>query len=684
MQTNEVNTQLLYSTTPTCKVNSVTVACTQDSSNSKLLYVTVGSNFTASTTLTVSVTSITLTRSIDPPGSIKVNSLEVSGTTNYLISTCTFTPNVNSQPNLINNAKLVINDNGISSQRLNVATSFTVSFQPTNLLMTGDYIVVTIPTSDWTFKGTQVVVTNVASISSMTGSLCSDSNLFCSNYNSDSNKIRIDDKTGTAFPSASTISFTFPSSVYVSTKSWAASYSTLTFNTYTKTNYSIDSSINSTSNTAAFALACPNTTSFHCKTCDSAGLCLSCYQTGDGVDTTWNFQAYFFRQSTGECVTSCGVQYYNSSNFCILCTAPCYSCTDGTTNSCTSCIAPTVKVNTSCASSCTPGYFNSSGVCMQCTSPCSTCVNTSTTCQSCNNGSYLNGTNCASSCSGLTGYFADNSTWTCTQCSSNCTNCSLSSSNCTACASGYFFVSGTSGTCTQSCPSGTAKLSSTVCTCDYTKCKTCSGTTTTCTSCDINLYLLNNVCNSSCGSGYYGNSSSVCVACTSNCTTCAASGCSACATSTYLYNNLCYPTCPSGTTQSTFTCIACSFGCEVCISSTVCTNCSSIYYIQINSDSTTSCVGSCSGSTPYIRGTKCVSSCYPTEVVENGYCVTSSNGGSSGSSSANSSLVSSSSKIIPMPVTIGLFTLTSVTVVSKITFHSTIVWASLSAFGGIC
>jgi len=280
---------LLYSTTPTCKVNSINVACSKDFTNSKLLYITVGSNFTANTNITVSVTNITLTRSMDPPGSIRVNSIEVSSSTNYLISTCTFSPNANSQQNLINNARLTINDNGISSQRLNVGTSFTVSFQPTNLLVTGDYIVVSIPTSDWTFKGTQVVVTNVASISSMTNSLCTDSNLFCSNYNNDSNKIRIDDKTGTAFPSNSNISFTFPSSVYVSTKSWATTYSTLTFNTYTKTNYSIDSSINSTSNTAAFSLACPNTASFHCKTCDSGGLCLSCYQTGDGVDTTWNF-----------------------------------------------------------------------------------------------------------------------------------------------------------------------------------------------------------------------------------------------------------------------------------------------------------------------------------------------------------------------------------------------------------
>ena len=59
------------------------------------------------------------------------------------------------------------------------------------------------------------------------------------------------------------------------------------------------------------------------------------------------------------------------------------------------------------------------------------------------------------------------------------------------------------------------------------------------------------------------------------------------------------------------------------------------------------------------------------------------NGGSNTNSSTNNTLTSSTSKIIPMPVTIGLFTLASVAVVSKITFHATIVWASLSAFGGI-
>lgn len=187
-----------------------------------------------------------------------------------MISNQTFQPKTNTQANLINNAKLAINDNGISATRLNQNTSFTLSFQPTNLLTTGDYIVVSIPSSDWN------------NIATMAGSLCTNSNVFCSNYNSDSYKIRIDDKTGTAFPAVSNITVTFGSNVYVSTKNWADTYSLLTFNTYTKTNASIDSSTNSTSNSAAFTLACPNTSTFHCKTCDSSGFCQSCYQQGDG------------------------------------------------------------------------------------------------------------------------------------------------------------------------------------------------------------------------------------------------------------------------------------------------------------------------------------------------------------------------------------------------------------------
>ena len=315
---------------------------------------------------------------------------------------------------------------------------------------------------------------------------------------------------------------------------------------------------------------------------------------------------------------------------------------------------------------------------MQCTSPCSTCVNTSTTCQTCNNGSYLNGTSCVGNCNGMTGYFADNVTWTCNKCSINCTNCSLSSSNCTSCALDYFFVSGTSGSCSKSCPSGTVKVNSTLCSCDYTKCKTCAITITTCTSCDVGLFLLNGACGTTCGQGYYANNF-ICIACSSNCINCTSTTCFACNSSAiHLYNNICYSTCPVATTASPTSCITCPQGCAVCTSSTMCTSCFSIYYLQVNSDLTTSCVGKCSGSTPYAEGSKCVSVCTPPSIENSGFCI-SNNSNNSGS---NGNIVSSSSKILPMPITIGLFILASLTLVSKLNFQATIIWASLSAFGG--
>ena len=303
--TNNVNTQLLFITSNvSCTVNSNSVNCTKDLSNSKLLYVTVGNTYSAGTTLSVIVSSVILTRSLEPPGNITVSTFEVSGGISYLISTCTFTPANNSKPDLINIANLIINDNGISSARLNTPISFTLSFQPKNLLTTGDYIVVSIPRSDWIFKTTAVVVTDVNAISTMNGSLCSSSNVFCSNHNNDSNLIRVDDKNGTAFPANTNISFTFPSTIFASTKYWEDSYSNLSFNTYSKAHYSIDSSsVNSTSNKAAFTLACPNTNTSHCKTCNSTGFCLSCYQPGEGLEPGWNYAGFNIRQSTGECVS---------------------------------------------------------------------------------------------------------------------------------------------------------------------------------------------------------------------------------------------------------------------------------------------------------------------------------------------------------------------------------------------
>ena len=537
---------------------------------------------------------------------------------------------------------------------------------------------VTVP-SEWTNIQSSMVVVNVSQISTQTGSLCTDSTVFCSNYLSDSHKIRIDDKTGSAFPSVSNLSFTLASTTFASPKNWLATYSTFSFATYTNLSFGIDASSSSTANTAYFYLACPNSTTFHCKTCNSSGFCSACYQTGDGYDATFNFGGFVVRQSTGECVDSCGANYFNSSNFCVQCTSPCFGCLDSTTTSCTSCIAPTVLNNSQCLANCPSGYYNNSGVCSLCTSPCSTCSGLATNCTACINTTYLNGNTCGNDCTGVTGTFADNSTWTCAACITNCSSCSISASNCTACSSTYFLTG--SNICTQNCPTGTAKENSTSCTCNFTVCATCVLTINTCLTCSPGLVLLNSSCLSTCGTGYY-NSSGTCLACVSNCDTCSSSGCSACSTSApILYNSSCLSSCPTGTTQSGSTCITCITGCSVCTSTTICTSCQTIFYLVVYNNGTTECTRPCPTSFPLLENNICVTSCTAPLVADSTgtACVNST----TTTTNTTTILVSSTSRVVPFPVSIALAVVTVATLASKVALPDTIVPAALCAFAGL-
>jgi hypothetical protein len=680
--TSNVNTQLLYSSAVSCTLAGAAAVCSKDAGNDKLLIVTTGAAVAASTPTSLGVTSVMLTRCQAQPGNILFKTYEMSNGTAYLISSYTLTPPANSAANLITTAALAIIDNGISSARLDQPTAFTLSLSPTNTLITGDFIVVTVPATWTNIQSSMVTVTNVSNIGSMTGSLCSDLTVFCSNYLSDPNKIRIDDKTGTAFPSVTNISFTITNSAFASPKDWLTTYASLGFATYSNSSNAIDASTNATNNTAAFSLACPNSTSFHCKTCNSTGTCTACYQTGDGYDPSWNFGGFVVRQSTGECVSSCGGNYFNSSNFCVQCTAPCYGCTGSLTTQCTSCIAPKVLSGTTCLTACADGYYNNTGVCTVCTSPCKTCSGAATTCLSCNNGTYYNNnTNvCGADCSAVAGTFADNSTWACTSCVANCSTCSVSASNCTSCSSTYF-QTGTN-ICTQNCPTGTAKLNSTTCTCNFTVCATCVLTINTCLTCQTGLVLLNSSCLSSCGNGYY-NSSNTCVACVTNCQTCSAGGCSVCySTAPILYNSSCYAACPSGSSQSGNTCITCPTGCSVCSSTTICTSCLTIYYLMIYNNGTTECTRPCPS--PYLQQSSiCVSSCTAPLVADSSgqNCITSN---TSTNTTTTVTLISDTSKVVPFPVTIALAVLIIVTLASKVALPDTLLPAAFAAFAGFC
>lgn len=310
--TGNANTQLLYSSTVSCTVNSVSASCSKDSTNTKLVTITTGQSIAKNTAASVVVSSIKLNRCLEQPGTIYFKTYQGGS---YLISSISFTPPANTLNNLITTASLAIVDSGIASARLNVATSFTLSLSTTNALTSTDYILVTVP-STWTnIQSSFITVTDPTTIGSMTGSLCSGSSVFCSNYQGDSHILRIDDKTGTSF-SSTALTVTISNTVYVSPKDWASSYSLFSVQSWTRAGYGIDASNSSTANTAQFSLACPNSTAFHCRTCNSTGWCLTCYQTGEGYDNTWNYGGYSVRQSTGECVTSCGANYFNSSNFC--------------------------------------------------------------------------------------------------------------------------------------------------------------------------------------------------------------------------------------------------------------------------------------------------------------------------------------------------------------------------------
>lgn len=197
--------------------------------------------------------------------------------------------------------------------------------------------------------------------------------------------------------------------------------------------------------------------------------------------------------SNGVCVTSCGGNYYNSSNTCVQCTAPCYSCT-GSGSVCTSCINTTLNgqgpfyyYNNTCGITCPSGYFQDTGnVCSACSSTCASCSGSNVLCTSCPTGKYYSSrlATCGDSTLCSASYeFADSTTSTlkCSNCSASCSGCSINSTHCTSCATGYIadynYGSVIPGRCTNVCPTGTVNDTSNLlgggCRCNTSACATC-------------------------------------------------------------------------------------------------------------------------------------------------------------------------------------------------------------------
>ena len=363
--TGNTSTQMYLSTSPSCTVDSTAATCTANSSNSQQLVLTIGKAITASTAFTVSVNTITLARSMQTPSTISFLAAQESSGSYYAISSSTLTPSTNTAPNTVTSMSLSIDENGgAAPSQLNQVQQFTVSVTPTNRLQSGDILVVTVPSQYLYVGGSAVVVTDATDLTTASNSLCTNSaSLFCShNDSSSTNLIRVVEKvTGNVFSNISSISFIVNNNTYRSPQDWTTFDSTpFLASTYAPGNYQIDTVDSSTSSNATFYLSCPNATTYHCKTCQSTGICTGCYQVGDGYETTFAYGGYFYQTSDGLCVTSCGDTYFNQSNVCVACTQPCYGCT-GSSTTCTSCITSNSTsyylYNSTCRVDCPPGYY---------------------------------------------------------------------------------------------------------------------------------------------------------------------------------------------------------------------------------------------------------------------------------------------------------------------------------------
>lgn len=131
--TNNINTQMYYSSNPSCVVAGTTASCSIDSSSTYLLSVTLGTSLTASTASTLSIANVIFSRSFDQPGLIYFRTFEASEGKLYNISSYTLTTPINTQTNAIKTVSLSIDTNGGTvTSLLNQLQKFKLTVSATN------------------------------------------------------------------------------------------------------------------------------------------------------------------------------------------------------------------------------------------------------------------------------------------------------------------------------------------------------------------------------------------------------------------------------------------------------------------------------------------------------------------------------------------------------------------------
>lgn len=291
-----------------------------------------------------------------------------------------------------------------------------------------------------------------------------------------------------------------------------------------------------------------------------------CLRCSDFSDFCIACESGLFLFSDATCRDSCSGNSelsdwsYLGVDYCLKCHPACDGCLDNDPHFCTDCASRHFMLSDFCYTSCPAGYYNDSGfsdipdTCQLCSDPCNTCLDgTTQACTSCidtqwlfeaENVSYtylmLEGSYCIEDCSGA-GYFdyADTSGWglICASCDSNCYECGGYSGKCTSCSDGLYLSS--AFTCIEEC-SDDSFISDQSCFLCAQNCKTCDIYFDRCTSCyDEFLYTDTERCSDTCIDGYYWyltGSTYFCAPCSSNCLECDSNShyCTACAEGDYI------------------------------------------------------------------------------------------------------------------------------------------------------
>ncbi|KAL4435523.1 hypothetical protein ABPG74_020299 [Tetrahymena malaccensis] len=224
---------------------------------------------------------------------------------------------------------------------------------------------------------------------------------------------------------------------------------------------------------------------------------------------------------------------------------------------------------------------------------CQQCIvnGTSTSCQICNSGYYLN----------IDG--------NCIKCYPTCLNCSNSTSciDCIPIDGLSLNKNNNQCVCKDSFYFDSSKI---ICSpCKNQQCLTClESDSTQCLSCIPLLALLGTECVANCGTGMAINqNTNQCQKCILNCSNCYQNldSCNQCQNGYFFLNNQCIPKCPDGfySDIQNQVCIPCTQSeCKICNSSKdVCASCKDTFYVDVNAY-------------------KCVDNCSNTQYTDQGYC----------------------------------------------------------------